>query len=512
MTQPKTQLFNRERELSIIGDRVDILRGGGGVFQCVINFYGIPGIGKTALLRELFRRAQTGRWDGRPSEPFPVALSDLASNTSFADQWRGGAAVLAELTRQLEEQSQQKESSFFKEFEAFQALPKPDPHDEEAYHLFRWQAKRVADVFTIYVDRLIQRQPVMLLFDNTEKIPMEVFDWLEVEVLSPLVQSDRILLVVAGCSPVRWKRFEVRRRVLLHKLDPPRPPEEFLERQSPRFSQLASDIARITFGYPWGNEVVLNELIKLQKTQTIDRSNFDQFRPLLLNRLVEEVIENKVMAEVDPDLRCAFHTIAPLRQFDVSTLQAILPRFAPTMFAGKGGNYFLLMLNRMVDTMLVEWSAKRKGYVLDDTLRRILALDMEVRQPDQFMAINQRAIELYESWLEEAPQIHGGYIIDGYIVEWLYHRARAMQHEGMSLDAIGRRLQEDLQKCLDRFYQPTEADISRVIDGARRLSEELQRDDELEELLGKEVKQPLLRVIDVHISRLRQHLLASRKV
>jgi hypothetical protein len=500
--QPQVQFTNREEELGAVAYRLEILHGGGGVFQCVVNFYGIPGIGKTRLLVEILHRAQTGSWSGRQFAPTPSALTDLAGEHVFLYPDRGGPEVLAHQMRQLEQQTKQHDAQFFKALKTFRAFEAPSPYDEEAWYTFRQEAKRVADAFSLYVYRHAkqQRQPVMLLFDNSEKLPVEAFDWLEYEVFSPLVQTDRILLVVAGRSPVRWKRFEIRRRVLLHKLDllPPKEREQLVIQQAPSWERLAPNIVKLTFGYPWGNQTIVEALEQLGKPQVIEPDDFEQYRPELLRRLTTEVVESRLLEDIAPDLRCAFHIIAPLRQFDVTTLRAVLPEFAPDQFGERGGNYFLMMLNRLVDTALVEWSAKRKAYVLDDTLRRILALDLETQDADLSQCIHQRGAELYRRWLEEVSESRSTYL-----VEWLYHRAQVLRLGGKDQAEIASKVQRDLRTVLDRFYRQATFEDDRLLDSASRLVNELEWDDELTTLVGQRAMSRMVQAVKEAIPALK---------
>jgi len=480
--QSQPQFTNREWELKAVAYRLEILHTGGGVFQCVVNFYGIPGIGKTTLLTEIIQRAQSGAWDSRQLAPTLSALTDLAGKWEGLHPYQVGPEVLAHQMHQLEEQTKRHDLEFARALKVFSSLPAPDPDNEEAWYTFRQKAKQVADTFSLYVYRHAkqQKQPVMLLFDNSDGLPVEAFDWLEFEIFSPLVQTDRILLVVAGRSPVRWKRFEVRRRVLLRKLNPPEDSEKLVIQQAPSWSKLAPNIIKLTFGYPWGNQAVVKALEQIGKPQAIEPTDFEQYRPELLQRLTTEVVEKRLLTDVAPDLRRAFHVIAPLRQFDVTTLRAVLPEFAPDQFKGLGGNYFLLMLNRLVDTALVEWSTEHKAYVLDDTLRRILALNLETHDPDLSLRIHQRAVDLFGRWLEEVPESRSSYL-----VEWLYHCAQVLRLQGEDRPEIASKVQHNMRIVLERFYRQATVNDDRLLDSASRLVNELALDDEIITLVGQ---------------------------
>jgi len=501
----QTRTFlDRLGELKAVTDRLYILHGGGSVFQCVLNFYGILGIGKTRLLDEIHQRAWTGKWQDHTLPPTFSALTDLAQGPdlsrekAFMNPYRRGAEILADQMRQLEQQTKEHDKKFFEVLKAFRTLYVPESDDDEqTWHDFAHKANQVASAFSLYVYRQVkqrerQKQPVMLLFDNVDELPSQVFDWLEYEVFSPLVQTDRILLVCAGRSPVRWKRFEVRRRVLLRKLSPP-DDGALLERPQTSWSTVADQIVEITFNYPPANDAIVAELERMENAKAIDLETFNLHRPGFI-KLMVDVIEEKLLTDVDSDLRQAFRIIAPLRQFDVTRLRAVLPEFDPERFGDRGGNYYLLMLNRMVDTALVEWSVLRKAYVLDETLRRILTLDVEAQNIELVEQIHQQAADLHHSWLEENTESRGGYV-----VEWLYHRAQVLRLQGRNPLEISEAIRNDLQRVLDKLYRVGEPGDGRLLDSARRLVEEIKRDPDLPALLEQEMIPKLVEAVEVAV-------------
>jgi hypothetical protein len=468
--------IDRDWELEAVDHRLNILRSGGSVFQCVLNFHGIPGIGKTSLLEEIQRRARENVDRGRS---IATALIDLAA---YGNRYRGGPESLADQMGQLEQQTHLSDTRFAFALKAFRLHPTPsDPYDEAAWYEFRQNAKQVADAFRLYVYHLAEEAnwPVMLLMDNTDAAPEDVFGWMEHEVFSPLVQTGLILLVVAGRSPVRWKPFEIRRRVLLRKLNPPET-HGLVRQEAAAWEHVAPNILKITFNYPPANQVVARELEQLGLPETIDETSFRDHRMTLIQRLMSDVIDKRLLAGVDADLRLVWRTTAPLRQLDVKTLRQVLPEFEPE-FEGRGGNYYLLMLNRMVDTDLVEWSKERNAHVLDNTLRRFLVLDLETRDVDLALRIRSHAAEVYHQWLEEKPDQRSAYI-----VEWLYQRAEMARLEGKNTAKIASIVCNDLQAALREYYRPIMAEDDDLLDSAQQLIEAMKHDTDLPGLLGKE--------------------------
>jgi hypothetical protein len=474
---------NRVDQLDIVARRIEILQTGGGVFQSVLNFYGIPGVGKTALLTELSRHARLGKWQRPGIAPVLSAFTDLAAVALQRENYQAGPEALALQMAQIE--SQTKVVSLSSDFKValadFRKQQITNDQDEEAWYRVRQAAKRVADSFVLHVSELIKKKPILLLFDNSDKFPTDAFDWLEFEVFSPLVQIDRVLLVLAGCSPVRWKRFEVRRRVYLSRLNPPDDRVQLVSQQAPSWSKVADNIVQLTFGLPTANETVVEALDEIAGRQVVDAGTFDQFRPKLMERLSTNLVENRLWKDVDRNLWPVFRLVAPLRQFDITTLRNILPKLMPDDFAQWGGNQYLVMLNRLIDTSLVEWSTERKAYILDDTLRHILALDMETRALPRAIEIHRIAVALYDEWLAAATDSRGSYL-----VEWLYHRAKGYALDGKELTTVAALATADLQHQLTRLYDRPGKSDERDQDSVRRLLNELSLDDELAMLVGKQ--------------------------
>lgn len=496
------EFTNRVTELEIVASRIETLQRGRGAFQCVLNFYGIPGVGKSEMLGEIQRLARTGNWPGRRLAPVLCALTSLDAGASSDTSHLSGPEILATLIRQIDEQPSIPKPSFYDNLDALRKEISAPLQDDEAWYRERQAAKRVADSFNIHLYQKTQKlkQPVILLFDDSDKAGSEVLDWLEFEVFSPLVQTDKVLLILAGSSPVRWRRFEVRRRVYLGKLHPPQESIRLVSQQAPQWTKVADKIVQLTFGLPTANETVVEALNQIDKRRPIDTSTFDQLRPELMERLITDLVERRLWQDVEQELWPVFHLVAPLRQFDVTTLRNILPQFDPERFSGRGGNYYLLMLNKLIDTALIEWSTQRKAYVLDDTLRHILALDMEIRQPELAEKIHQRAAELYERWLAEVPESRSSYLI-----EWLYHCAKGYALAGNDQILVGNRSTEELRRQLQAIYsQPSQPNGSneRLLDCTRRLVNELSLDDELMTLVGKQARDNIVQLVQAIESNL----------
>jgi len=458
---------NREYEIGIVEERVDIIRYGGTVFQAVINFFGVVGIGKTMLVQETYKRMR--------AYGTPCALVDFARDDKYRHLIRGPVTLLedvaASVANRVELQPldlQDLCASFWKEYRA----EKPEPALVE-------QRDRVTEAFLDYADRLLrhlERVPMVLLFDTTEAAEQEVLDWLEREIFIPLLRTERVVIVIAGRVPWRLKEFQVRRRTYQYRLQPFG--KEMAEKQLRDYRRLTPKIIEVTFGHPDANRRVVERVYELEQTEgPLDSQQFDAHKAELVGELVKGLIDDRVLADLPVEVRQALHLIAPLRQFDVSALRSLLIHFLPKEFEDKSGHYFLTMIRRMVETTVVQWDSARKGYALDPTARRMLALNMQLHRQEDFVAVHEEAIALYNDWTHHIPEARSRYMI-----EKLYHTAEVLRATGEPGSVIGERLAEELLQYLQEFYGGEE-EIATMA-GLERLVQEFNGDEELDQVSG----------------------------
>lgn len=473
MINPQFQVtpVRRGEEIDMVQDRLGQMAYGGAVVQAILNFIGVVGIGKTSLLYQILEEFQ--------KQKTPVVFVDLGK-AEYQKPEEGRLSILTDILQglsgirislrafllaksQLEEmyKNQRDEDGNLKD-------------DIAGIRQREEQMESVKNEFTGLLTKWLHRPdftPLVLLFDNTDRTNSQVMDWLEESVISPLIRTDRVLAVFAGRSPVRWKRFEVRRRVLQHKLQPFDKGQTSTQIQ--KYKKLSDKIIGLTFGHPYGNAQVAESVYSLETRaqETITEENFDTYRVQLMNELTNVLIDRHIMRDVPPELKQALRIISILRHFDVNALRVILTKFLSPQFGGKGGSYYLSMVARMVETTLVEWDSVRKGYAIDLSVRRMLALHLQLNEQDLYLAINREAINLYKEWIERIAENRSGFII-----EYIYHRSNVLKIENKPQDKIGEELAGELTGYLSRHYV-RDVDTAAVM----RLCEELKTDTEIEE-------------------------------
>jgi hypothetical protein len=215
----------------------------------------------------------------------------------------------------------------------------------------------------------------------------------------------------------------------------------------------------------------------------------------LIDVLMDRVIDQYVMVGIAEDLNAALRVLAAVRQFDVVFLQRLLGQLVPE-FKDLREALFLEVLSRLSGTYLVEWDRVRKGYALDITLRRILALRLRYNRQPIYLEANQIAATLYDDWIERVPENRSVYV-----VERLYHQACIALAADKSVEQPVTDLEEKLQGYLQRYYCDKDRTLAqRATD---QLFQELSRDDELQEMLGDEFE-TLTKSVKVHLDSLKK--------
>jgi|GEM_PF-2688551 len=478
--EPEAGLFRKKIEAA----QKEPLRGS------LIEAYGVIGAGKSWLMEHIRTRFHYGtddslRLDGhRLEKPTLTALvnleqfspSDLAvkrQETRFAEILYDLLKPLVdELINQLQEQG---EVVSIPSFFATEHPPSVEKLDE------------VAAAFKNFVCWLSEKKLPILLFDTTEQLFRELperdsdlLDWMEDNVFYPLVRIGQVILVFSGRRRLRWKKFEIRRQVEPHHLEPF--DKDDTERQLVKLAgengeAVAQATYEYSFGHPFTSKVILEELIQISQTQDIVL-NKDLFvrNASEIERVIDSrVIEGKFLLGVAPRLKTMLRVIAVVRKFNANPLRYFASQFINPRYEQEAGAFYLDTIRDMVDSTLVEWSHAHGGYILDPVVRKIMSKHLLVTNVEGFKKRHRAAIQLYEKWIESYPENSGTYLI-----EELFHLFNLRLAERTSEENIG-------EELLTIFREATIGEKSRLpqnMDMAISLSEELKRDDELEEAVS----------------------------
>ncbi len=444
MELPRARHFvDRPAVTGLIAQRLHDLLHSLPVLQCIVNIYGVPGIGKTALLAETVAvRRHDARLitisfsvDGLGQELQPAKVRFLRCFRGYAATLTGDLGALLE---GLAETSDEPTIN-----RALQAM--------------------VASLNT-------QERPVLLVLDAWESVPEALFAWIERSLLLPLMRDTRLLCILGSQAPLRWRQFEVRRRVKAEQLTALDLPSTTA--QIHQDAEVGQAIYAITFGHPLANEEIYRVVARPGASAHELRQLVEQRRAELA-ALVVRKIYGRVQGGVSDELNQIFHVIALFREFDIHTLRTVLPQFYPA-FKNRSDSALLLSIKQLLDTRLLEWSDDSRAYQLDRTMRKIFTRALSLGDPEHYARICDAAMRYYQQLIREVPGNR-----NVYVVEYFYHSLYKAEPVLYNEKTTESRLRQIIRTY---YYSPD----GRYRDDAElyRLRERFLQDTELPLLLG----------------------------
>ncbi len=449
---------NREPQIRAVQDTLTYIRTVGAVFQSIFEFIGIPTIGKTVLVNLLCSMCR------KEDIIFTHVDFDVERNTHAKDYLEAPALLLVDLATQLEVLEEQ---PLFDAVQEYEKIIIPD--DEKR----RQALQKIAQAFRDEVQRLLERDAQVMLFDSTELAHPAILSFLEEEVVAPLTQTGRCLFVFAGRKTLHWRRFEVRRRVRTEKLEPfeQTSVEEQVEHSAHgalELADLSAQIYHLTGGLPFGNFVVTRKLDQLaEKGVRLTPQAFSRHEPELLDALIQEMINELVFKGIPNELRESYYVLALVRQFDLIMLRRLLSKYVAA-YKDYPVNAYGGVLGKLNATYLIDWDDRRKGYCVDPALRRILNRQTQLHNPQRYIDVNREALNVYQDWIMRVTDYRSIYI-----VEALYHEACLACAEGQCdydrffsnamayLDTYQDYDPELLPSTLDRLEKEISADLTK---------------------------------------------------
>lgn len=397
---------NRRDDLASIEARIEqAQKKGSQIKRALVEFYAVKGQGKSWLLHRIFKtfsaRSNTKTKYAKPPLSARVDFDDLVKNPALHPQ-----IILKTLIEELLKQSGRK-------FE----IP---PLGEDKV-IPSGKFGKIIKKFTQFVEGLYADFVPILIFDTTDRAEESVLEWLEEKIVFPLIQSDQIIFVFGGRRRLFWKYFDVRMRVEARELFPLSREgaiEQFaLRDQKP---EVAEYLYRFSCGHPEINSRVLSGLQYDLGLKEINRAALEDNRVYILDR-VREVIDSESLALLGKEAYQQLWDVCVLRWFHTAQLR---------YFAGlrdskrekKPEGDFLDLIQQMIDASLVRWDSVRGGYVVDPTVRSVMLENLEERDRAQYSNLQNRALQLYQSWVEKYPDNSAHYL-----VEIVYHEGMLLQ-------------------------------------------------------------------------------------
>jgi hypothetical protein len=250
----------------------------------IINIYGISGLGKTYLVRQVFERFQ---------QDYVVIWLDF--DTSRSTPVQPESYPLDTVIERLRSH-----------VEALEFLPDTIAKQGNEYPSAQYHVR-----FDIAGLAFAESRPVLLLLDHLDEL--DYWKWAQAELIGPLVEQQTTLVLCVSQSPLFWNFWELRERCTLQMAEPfseEETEEYFRQHGRALVARSAQEWAR---GYP------------LQ---------LDQIRPLLLSTTPSDTDEEAVsldslLPQLSPETRIVLPYIGLLRRIEVPVVVQVLQELQP---------------------------------------------------------------------------------------------------------------------------------------------------------------------------------------
>ena len=424
-----SQFAAREEQMRLVSDKLKLARRGEPDHRLLVEFFGVPGVGKSwllACLRERYALKPPGR-----TVSALVTLERVSQDTDWY-------ALLRTVAWQIKAQVPAVGITAFEPKEAA---------EERRSELSAELVKLVKELPGSHIP--------LLLFDATEK-SSELLGWLEDDIIYPLLHSNRVVVVFAGRRWLRWKRFEVRRRVQALSLEP------FGESDSTAAMleklgvdrRLAGTFFAYAFGHPLTTRVIVSALEEAGiAASEIDAASIERNESLIAEKVYERVIRDRFLKALPRGrererLECLVEIACIPRRFDVAPLQAFAQKFDGELFPNEAGEYYSEAISVMRSANLVQRTSKQRGLGLLPVLRWIVSKNLSMRDERTFVAWHGAARDQYSAWIKDIP-VNGV----NYLIEWAYHQAWVLWSQGRPEAEVARQVGREFKARWDELSQ-----------------------------------------------------------
>ena len=439
-----SHFVDREEQIEFVKAVLRDLSTGTELHRRIVEYDGVAGVGKTTLLRQV---------QGICTEAGIACIYfDFSSDLFDGDAEIALLYAIVETTADAPLQAM----AFRKAVDEYNHARRQNGTNEDSDPELCFLRKRVAMEFL----RCLRGRRLIILLDSLDRAPTRALVFLEQEIMVQLTSSNPIIIILASRKKIGWTSYGVKRLLLSQRLEPFSRQDSVEHIESLGRRECADEIYEITNGHPMSNIVIKNLLdqIEIAINRKIRCEDFGDYECRLVKALEREVVRNRIMQTVAPELYPIFRVLSITRRLDVAVLAVVIAADMPSLRWDLDESQALLENLRSTD--LLEWSEAKRGYILDTTTRLVLSLEMRFSNPDKYLEITKSLIDYYEQEIQREVEPRA-------IVEALYHLADRFRIEDKRYDveiASGQihRLQAWLAPYLRRMEQEKGTVLSRL--------------------------------------------------
>lgn len=254
---------------------------------------------------------------------------------------------------------------------------------------------------------------VILIFDTAEELQKkpEDWNWLEQNLVRPLVLARNIKMIFSGRTPIKWLDFVVRR----HAVAPLRLEPLGLEQGSGPAQELVhaliqqkghnlpaaekKRLAAITLDLSLGHPRLIEELTGAV-AENPRLLAMPDLVPRLSERVVKKFIEEHVFSEIPGDWRRLLWWMSVLDYFDPILLKIYLNQAAPDEVTGQPEAYFLKGIRLLRERSLIIWK-EGQGEQFQGVVGKIIRECFRITRKDDYARANKAAAAAYRALVSD---------------------------------------------------------------------------------------------------------------
>jgi hypothetical protein len=377
-------LVNREEEKSLLEDALRTLLNQQDILLTpILDFYGIVGIGKTAILQH---------------------VEDLCKQHNIAfisiDVSQGADFFSREIILQAQK------------YEPVSLL----------YDDLLLQSKGA-------LETLLEQGTAVMLLDNVDTTNETLIERIS-DTLNDIIDDNKMLVVLASNRGLFDFERSIARKLTSRRLKPFNHADcelYFDTLTTPLDRETRDCIFEWTRGYPLAMEV----MIKAITERGLDpRKPADQ-QPLL-NSIIERVVDHGILAHGSKtDLQRYKEALTLLsipRRFNLVIMQDLIEEFAPKLKRESSLSYMRLprMINQ--DIGVLSWDMFKAGFTVDAPIRNIFLLKNRIEHNEQYQKTHRFLAKINKKFADEVS----GSDYLRYLREYLYHSAHVLDSQQLT--------------------------------------------------------------------------------
>jgi len=331
--------------------------------------------------------------------------------------------------------------------------------------------------------------PIVLIFDSVDVVDQNVKDWLS-SILELTVDAGKILFAVASkISLGLSKRPNLEKKVYSFRLKELN--QEFTLRQIQGFSHFdkiedletfAHVVFRMTHGHPLANLIVVSEARKDEyNPQTISNKSYEFVRIIDQQVVREKVFYGYDAKEIDR-FREMLTLLSIPRMFNLNSMGKLISQFAPDHALKSSWHYSNYIRELKAETSFIRYSQEKSAYVVDPILRNVFSLMLKNEKLKNFRTIHGFLVDMYTEWIAEAK----GTDKTKFFIEKIYHQLSLEEPINSLLVQF-----KEFSKIVGR-YMPEE----QRRDAKQQFIEEFKLDQDLSEFFNESAKHKIREMFD----------------